>query len=485
MNGYTQLKIVLPLRSQEVKGFTYKLTVVDHNTTPSSEQVLSGTFDAKGMSARHALERHDVELFYEVSVQGQFIKKISCKAYPSDSKQHSVYRFKATKDSTRPEPNHLKEVVLDGNEVAWYLVKKTETMGALMDRIYQQEPGAAEWKVLKENNPHLGTVSAIKNLLPGQVVVLANTSKVTPKLQQYRVLAKQAEDKRRGLHERYNDFDAEFFAQHYEFFYDAMDPEAGNQAWLSHKQIPTFEGTTTTADAGQGLSYGAIAKGTIDGAMQFVDTSNKQVMQAYAEITKAMAAEKKAGSRLANPKNFNEFKAKYAGHYSRLDNALGQNLFRWDTGTKTNNMRRVIQRDAFVRGASYKGGLEAYAKNLSETGRVARTMKAGGNLLVAYDAFGAGKTIYDAAQSGDMDKLHKTVAVEPLKLAGSVVGGRVGGAGGVFVGGLIVAATVGTGGLAAIVIVGVCAVGGGLALGAAGGEFGEWIGNQVYSKTKI
>jgi len=154
MKGYTQLKIVLPLSSQEVKGFTYKLTVVNHNTTPSSEQVLSGSFDAKGMSAKHMLERQDVELFYEVSAQGQFIKKISCKAYPSDSKQHSVYRFKATKDSTRPEPNHLKEVVLDGNEVAWYLVKKTETMGALMDRIYQQTPGAAEWKVLRENNPH-------------------------------------------------------------------------------------------------------------------------------------------------------------------------------------------------------------------------------------------------------------------------------------------------------------------------------------------
>ena len=485
MNGYTQLKIVLPLKSQEVKGFTYKLTVVDHNTTPSSEQVLSGTFDAQGMSAKHALERQDVELFYEVSVQGQFIKKISCKAYPSNSEQHSTYRFKATKDSTRPEPNHLKEVVLDGNEVAWYLVKKTETMGALMDRIYQQAPGAAEWKVMQENNPHLGTESVIKNLLPGQVVVLANTSKITAKLQQYRTLAKQAEDKRRGLHQRYQDFDAEFFAQHYEFFYDAMDPEAGNQAWLSHKPIPSFDGVTTTADAGsQGLSYGAIAKGTIDGAMQFVDTSNKQVMQAYGEIAKAMAAEKKAGSRLANPKNFSEFRAKYARLYSRLDNALGQNLFRWDTGTKTNNMRRVIQRDAFVRGANYKGGLEAYAKNLSETGRVARTMQTGGNLLVAYDAFGAGKTIYDAAQSGDIDKLHKAVAVEPLKLAGSVIGGRLGGVGGAAVGALIVGLTIGTGGIAGLIIIGVCAAGGGLAGGAALGWGGEQLGNVIYDKTK-
>lgn len=485
MKAYTQLKIVLPLRSQKVESFTYKLTVANHNVTPSTEQILSGTFDAKGMSAKHMLERHDVEIFYEVSVQGQFIKKISCKAYPSNSDQHSVYRFKATKDSTRPESNHLKEVVLDGNEVAWYLVKKTETMGPLMDRIYKQAPGAAEWKVLKENNPHLGTVSAIKNLLPGQVVVLSNTSKATPKLQQYRVLAKQAEDKRRGLHQRYHDFDAEFFAQHYEFFYDAMDPEAGNQAWLSHKPIPSFEGVTTTADAGsQGLSYGAIAKGTIDGAMEFVETSNKQVMQAYGEISKAMAAEKKVGSRLANPKNFSEFRAKYTGLYSRLDNALGQNLFRWDTGTKTNNMRRVIQRDAFVRGANYKGGLEAYAKNLSETGRVARTMKAGGNLLVAYDAFGAGQAIYGAAQSGDMDKLHKTVAVEPLKLSGSVLGAAYGAKGGAAAGALIVALTVGTGGLAALVIIGVCAAGGGLAGGAALGWGGEKLGHVIYDKTK-
>ena len=481
--GYTRLKIALPPSSQEVKGFTYRLTVVNHNTTPRSEQVLSGAFDATGMSAKHVLERLDVEIFYDVSVQGQFIKKISCKAYPANSEQHSVFRFKATTDSTRPEANHLKEIVLDGNEVAWYLVKATEPMGALMNRIYQQAPGVAEWKVLSENNPHLGAVSMIKNLLPGQVVVLANSSKVTPKLQQYRTLAKQAEDKRRGLHEHYKDFDAVFFAQHYEFFYDAMDPQAGNQAWLSTQPIPTFE-AGAAPDQSQGLAYGAIAKGTMDGAMQFVDSSNKQVMQSYGEITKAMAAEKKAGSRLANPKNFSEFKAKYASLYANLDNALGQNLFRWDTGTKTSNLRRVIQRDAFVRGANYKGGLEAYAKNLSEGGRVSQTVRMGGNLLVAYDAYGAGKTIYDAAQSGDNDTLHKTVAVEPLKLAGSVIGGRLGGAGGVLIGGLIVAATVGTGGLAALVIIGACAVGGGLAGGAALGVAGGKLGNQIYQRTK-
>lgn len=37
----------------EVKGFTYRLTVVNHNTIPRSEQVLGGAFDATGMSAKH------------------------------------------------------------------------------------------------------------------------------------------------------------------------------------------------------------------------------------------------------------------------------------------------------------------------------------------------------------------------------------------------------------------------------------------------
>jgi hypothetical protein len=198
-----------------------------------------------------------------------------------------------------------------------------------------------------------------------------------------------------------------------------------------------------------------------------------------------MAAEKKAGSRLANPKNFSEFKTKYAGLYSTLDNALGRDMFRWDTGTKTSNLRRVIQQDAFVRGANYKGGLEAYAKNLPKVGKVTRSMKLGGNLLVAYDAYEAGHTIYDAAESGDLDKLHKAVAVEPLKLSGSVIGAEYGGVAGALAGRVVAMLILGvsTGGTA-LVVIGVCAVVGGLAGGAAFGWGGQIIGTGVYEVTK-
>lgn len=483
MSGYTQLQITLPPKAK-FSDFTYRLTVADYNASPRNETVSSGSFDATGMSAQHALKNLEVEVYYEVFVQGQFAKKVSCKAYPADSKQHSVYRFKTTTGSTRPEVNHIKEVVLDSNEVAWYLVKKTETMGALMNRIYQQAPGAAEWKVLADNNPHLGSVSMIKNLLPGQVVVLANSSKLTPKLNKYLTLAKEAETKRQTLHQQYSDFDAEFFAQNYELFYDAMDSQNGNQAWLSTQSVPSFGENEATAQ-NDSPKYGAIAKGTIDGALSFTKSANEAVMKAYADITQAMAAEKKAGSRLANPKNFSEFKTKYAGLYSKLDNALGREMFRWDTGTKTSNLRRAIQRDAFVRGANYKGGLEAYAENLPKMGKVTRSMKLGGNLLIAYDAYEAGHTIYDAAGSGDLDKLHKAVSVEPLKLSGSVIGAEVGSAVGVAAGEWVAVLILGaaTGGVG-LVIVGVCAVAGGVAAGAALGGFGEWSGNQIYNNTK-
>jgi len=484
MSAYTQLQIAMHTKKASFKDFNYRLTVVDYNASPATREVTEGCFDVAGMSQRHVLKTPDVEIYYEVFVQGQFAKKISCKAYPENSRQHSLYRFKATAESTRPEPNHLKEIVLDSNEVAWYLVKKPETMGALMNRIYQSPPGSDEWKVLAENNPHLGQVSTIKNLLPGQVVVLANSSKSTPKLQKYITQAREAETNRRRLHQQHTNFDAEFLAENYELFYDAMNPQEGNQAWLSGGNVPTL-GEDSAATVDDSLKYGAIAKGGIDGALNFTKSANEAVMRAYGDITQAMAAEKRAGSRLANPKNFNEFRAKYPHLYANLDNALGRNLFQWDTGTKTSNLRRVIQRDAFVRGANYKGGLDAYARNLPTMGRVTQSMKLGGNLLVAYDAFESGRTIYNAAESGDFDKLHKAVAVEPLKLSGSVIGAAGGAAAGQYVGGIAATLILGvsTGGTA-LVVIGVCAVIAGLAGGAAIGWTGQVIGTGIYEVTK-
>lgn len=484
MSAYTQLQIALPTKKASFKDFSYRLTVIDYNASPATREVTEGSFDAAGMSQRQVLKTPDVEIYYEVFVQGQFAKKISCKAYPENSTQHSLYRFKATAESTRPEPNHLKEIVLDSNEVAWYLVKKPETMGALMNRIYQSPPGAEEWKVLAENNPHLGQVSTIKNLLPGQVVVLANSSKSTPKLQKYIAQAREAETNRRRLHQQYTNFDAEFLAGNYELFYDAMNPQEGNLAWLSNHRVPDFGGESP-AENDNSFKYGAMAKGGIDAAIGFTTSANEAVMKAYADITRALAAERRAGSRLANPKNFAEFRAKYASLYANLDNALGRNLFRWDTGTKTNNLRRVIHRDAFVRGSNYKGGLEAYAKNLPEMGKISRTMKLGGNLLVAYDAYESGKAVYDAAGTGDFDKLHRAVAVEPLKLSGAVIGASAGAAIGEYVG--MIAATlilgVSTGGTA-LVVIGVCAVAGGVAGGAMLGSGGELLGKGIYEVTK-
>jgi hypothetical protein len=185
MSAYTRLQIVLPSKKVNFRDFSYRLTVVDYNVTPLSETVSSGAFDASGMSARHALNKLDVEIYYDVFIQGQFAKKISCKAYPADSKLHSSYRFKATADSTHPENDHLKEVILDSTAVGWYLVKKPEPFGDLVNRIYKK-PSDADWAVMAANNPHLkNATSRATMLLPGQVVVLSK-SRTSPKLTQFR-----------------------------------------------------------------------------------------------------------------------------------------------------------------------------------------------------------------------------------------------------------------------------------------------------------
>ena len=148
-------------------------------------------------------------------------------------------------------------------------------------------------------------------------------------------------------------------------------------------------------------------------------------------------------------------------------------MFKWDTGIQTTNLRRNLQNTAFVKGAHYQGGLPAYLKNMNEVGRVTTVLKQGGNFMVGVGIAEAGINIYQATETGDNKQIRKAVIVEPLKLGGSIYGGTKGAAlGGTFAA-LVIG--VGTGGIG-LVVIGACAIAGGIGGGIVGGKFGEIIG---------
>nr|WP_317200931.1 hypothetical protein [uncultured Psychrobacter sp.] len=193
--------------------------------------------------------------------------------------------------------------------------------------------------------------------------------------------------------------------------------------------------------------------------------------------------EKAQGTKAGNAKHFPQFRRDNANTYRALNNKLSLSFLQWDQGVRTDKLSKSIKSE-MKRATSFNGGLEAYVNNMEKNGKVTTSLRYGGNLVIAYNAGKGGKEIYKAYDSGDADKLHKAVSIEPLKLSGSVLGAEYGAAKGAVIGAVIVGVTVGTGGIGGVVIVGLSAVIGGVGGGLLGGELGEIAGNIVYENTR-
>ena len=89
-------------------------------------------------------------------------------------------------------------------------------------------------------------------------------------------------------------------------------------------------------------------------------------------------------------------------------------MFRWDQLIKTNNMRRMINQSALARGTTYKGGMLEYTKQMSKIGKMEKSVKVGGYLLLPLEAYFA----YDAVQNAAPKEKTRTAVVEGSKFAG-------------------------------------------------------------------
>lgn len=99
--------------------------------------------------------------------------------------------------------------------MAWYLIKKTETMQAWAKRVFKKPLIASDWDTLKANNPHISNMASIRLLTPGMVVVLSNST-TAKELPQYKKDAQEAQKLR--ANEKDKDFDAEFLLKIMSFF---------------------------------------------------------------------------------------------------------------------------------------------------------------------------------------------------------------------------------------------------------------------------
>lgn len=371
---YSRLKLTVqePLK---LKDLTYKFVVTNNYT--KRKTIFEGRFDEQGLTGWTEIYNSNTTLIYEVYLRGEILQKIAAKAYPNQE-THSTYTIKITSEITKNVKENIKEIYLNDGEVAWYLIKKTETMLDWSKRVFKKPLIASDWDTLRANNPHIANMAAIVLLNPGQVIILSNST-TAKELTQYKKDAQEAQNNLEQM-KKDKDFDAMFFAQNYEFFYDALNDsrtEITQQDIFKnndHPLVQKFENTSNDS----GVAWGAIAKGGIDGALSFSDGVAQRMNKIHGELALKMAEERAKGSSLANPKNFKAFRQKYAYLYEELNRESAKRIFKWDQSIQTNNMRRMINQSSLARGTTYKGGMREYVKKMSELGKMSKAVKGGG-----------------------------------------------------------------------------------------------------------
>ena len=471
---YTSLIFIVP-STVDIHKFRYDL-VIQYKPGEATYQRTTGTktkryidqkFNNQGKTIERQLPKGDIQkINYHIKVNGQLVKNLSAK--PNKSKGvFRKYELKTTIAGTKKDPNTIKKMLVDTTEVAWYLVKKQESVKSFLKRIYRYTPTPKEENIFRTNNSHL-TGTPILTLLPGDIVVLSNTSNSNNKeLAEMKRDAKAAKVEFEKAKKEFK-FDAESFA----YNADALQGMLMQADYVALTKSPV----KSLDKPSGGINLAALAAGTSQGIVTFYENSNELVQKSYAEIYKAMEYEKSKGSKLSHPKNYKLFKQKYAKLFKDYDHKLSQEFFKFETGIQTNNLRRQINKDVFARSKNYKGGISAYTDNLRNMGKISRFTYLGGNVLVGIAGAQAYMNIEAARKTGDSDHITKTTITETLKFGGSVGGGYYGALAGSAI--LAVAFGVSTGGLG-FVVLGAGAVIGGTIGGLAGGEIGEFAGERL------
>lgn len=420
-------------------------------------------------------------LYYEIYQKNRQTNKdikvqtLLAKAY-DNTKNWSLYSYKVSLGVTKKEKENIKEIYLNNGEVAWYLIKNRESATSWARKVFKKQLTVEDWKILEQNNPHIYQFDSKTQLKPGQVIILSNST-TAKEIPEYKRLAKEAN---KNLEQMVHGegVDAQFFAQNYEFLHDAISDDRVEVTTkkvfdTDHPLVYKFkqENDSRTAMDAVKDNMGAwdVGKIGIDGILAFSAGSAQRMTAINGKLAQKMAEERAKKSGLDNPKNFKLFRQKYKDLYAELDRESMKRMFRWDQSIKTNNMRRMINQSALARGKTYKGGMFDYTKQMRKVGKMAKSVKVGGYLLLPLDIYFA----YDEIQNAAPEEKARTTVVEGSKLAGGAVGAFI----------VLAVATGGT----SLVVLGVAAGASALlgwGFGTAAGEVGGASYDFVESKIK-
>lgn len=466
-----------------LKRFTYVLKIAPKPGVKIStgERAFSGVF-TKLQSADHELETVGTTLDTLAEVNAKF--NVTWEIFFDGKLNHSVAgkifdRPKlASKDWNRLDINFTKsntkwnmggptnvttQAISSG--VGWYWVKRPETFGDLMKRAFIK-PDQVNWDTMKEVNSHLGTISTMTMLKPGQIVIFSKTKiSSNQKLQQMRSAAKSAQ--------------AAWVQANADGNIDQTEMLLIDLLMNGHDLIGIdandIEGIDKTALI-NALSITDDYKKYPDGMMGLAGVNFELINQARDDLAKVAkdipyttekGTIKRATRDAANskPKSFKLLN----------DSSFARQLIRWDNGIKANRARDYIRAEVQVRSANLNGGIDAAAENLKKVGKASIFLKRAGYVGIAIDAAAAGINAHAAYKSGDT----KAGNVEVGKGVGSIAFGIGGGAlAGTAAGSVLLIFGIATGGVG-LVLVGAVAAFAGYQAGEQGKKLGEWSATKI------
>ena len=471
---YSRLKLTVqaPLK---LKDLTYKFVVINNNTKKRTQ--FEGRFDKQGLTGWTEIYKLNTSLIYEVYLRGEILQKISVKPYP-DKKTHSVFTIKVTSEITKKVKENIKEIYLEDGVVGWYLVKQKETMLDWSKRIFKKALIPSDWDILRANNPHLKNIAAIKILIPGQVIVLCNTT-TAKELNNYKSQAEKAELK---LEKFLKDpkFDPLYFANSYDQLHEIK--KNSDFVGLTNEPVQADFSDLFLQNM-KSDPFIFASKESIDSAVNFNSTVNKEVANRYTVLLKKMDEAKQSKNPESFRRNFYLFERANAKEFEALKAASNKRFFSWNHGVNYKDNRDMIRRTVFVRAKNYSS-IEDYIKNMDETSKVSKSLKWGGRLVLAWDIYGSVNSVAQVYEKGDSDGTRKEILKQTGKINGGLLGARIGGSIGTAIGGVVIGVVGGTVGLPVLAVVGVIAVGGTLIGGYVGGVTGQAVVEYGYERLK-
>lgn len=463
-----------------LQRYTYKLKIAPKPglQITNGAKSFAGNFN-KLRSADHEFKTEGVSLDTLAEVNAKF--DVTWEIYFDGKLNHSVagklfeqsrvvskdwFRFDIrftksnTKWNTGGEPNLVTQAISSG--VGWYLVKKEEAFGDLMKRAFIK-PSQINWDVMKDVNAHLGNLSTMTMLKPGQVVIVSKTKgSSNPKLQKMKTAAVKAQ--------------AAWKEAIADGKIDTAEMALIDLLIKGHELIPIAPGDIDGMDdwtVAKGLSLSDDYKPYVDGMIGLIgltEVNFDQVAKSQQALAK-VAQDINYTNRRGTTKRATQAAAKQHPKAFRMlnDSKIARQLVYWDTGIKANRARDYISAQVQLRSADLNGGIDTAAEKLKKVGEVSKWLKRAGwvgivieggtTYLKASDAYGKGD-----AKGGNIE-------------VGKGVGSIALGAGAGWIAGYLVIG-VATGGLG-LVVIGLAAAGAGYAAGKVGEELGRIGANKI------